>query len=150
MKDEIADQVDVETAEVDGSNLQDSVLRVNELNVESSEEKISTRKQSNKKRPSSPLGQAVSGNSVDTVRLSAIIFKNMFAKKSMSVHHVQRRLGELGYHDAWSDIDGWYGDLTKTAIAEYQSDYGIAGDGDVNMETLESLFIDDENVEVTE
>lgn len=99
-----------------------------------------------KKRPASPKGQAVSGGDVDTVRLSACIYKNTFARKSLSVYHVQRRLNELGYRDAYTDKTGWYGDLTKAAVAAYQAAEGLAGEGLMTADTLRSLFADDPNV----
>lgn len=101
-------------------------------------------------RKPSPDGQAVSGGSVDTVSLAAIVYKNPYSRKSLSVHHVQRRLAELGYPDAYTDKDGWYGDLTKAAVAAFQADEGLAGDGVVDMDTLIALFHDDSNVEVAD
>jgi len=101
-----------------------------------------------KKRPASPKGQAVSGADVDDVRLSACVYKNTFARKSMSVYHVQRRLSELGYRDAYTDKTGWYGDLTKAAVAAYQTAEGLAGEGLMTADTLRSLFADDPNVRV--
>jgi peptidoglycan hydrolase-like protein with peptidoglycan-binding domain len=100
-----------------------------------------------KRRPS-PSGQAVSGQDVDDVSLSRIVFKNQFARKSLSVHHMQRRLAELGYADAYTDKDGWYGDLTMRAVAAFQADEGLAGDGLVDRTTLDALFYDDPNVRV--
>jgi peptidoglycan hydrolase-like protein with peptidoglycan-binding domain len=100
-----------------------------------------------KRRPS-PGGQAVSGQDVDDVSLERIVFKNVFARKSMSVHHMQRRLAELGYADAYTDKDGWYGELTMMAVAAFQADEGIAGDGIANRATLDALFYDDPNVRV--
>jgi hypothetical protein len=101
-----------------------------------------------KRRDPSPAGAAVSGNETDNVSLAACVFKNKAAKKSLSIHHVQRRLTELGYPDAYTDKDGWYGDLTLAAVAQYQSDEGLDGEGVITMETLESLFADDCNVTV--
>lgn len=102
------------------------------------------------KRAPSPAGAAVSGNEHDTVSLAACVFKNKMQKKSLSVHHVQRRLAELGYPDAYTDKDGWYGDLTMQAVRQYQEAEGIDGDGVINIETLRSLFDDDRNVIVAE
>lgn len=102
-----------------------------------------------KRRVPSPTGQAVGGGDVDTVYLSKCVFKNSAARKSLSVHHVQRRLSELGYRDAYTDKDGWYGDLTKAAVLAYQRDCGIAGDGIIDADTLNSLFEDDPNVDVS-
>lgn len=88
----------------------------------------------------------VSNNIVDYVRLSAIIYKNMLARKSLSVHHLQRRLNELGYTEAFADRDGFYGDKTKEAIGRFQGDNNLPGGGTANRETLELLFTGDPNV----
>jgi peptidoglycan hydrolase-like protein with peptidoglycan-binding domain len=100
-------------------------------------------------RKPSPAGAAVSGGETDNVSLAACVFKNKMQKKSLSVHHVQRRLAELGYPDAYTDKDGWYGDLTRAAVSQYQDAVGISNDGIIDMMTLESLFSDDRNVNVT-
>ena len=91
---------------------------------------------------------AVSGNAVDDVLLSQCVYKNMYARKSLSVHHVQRRLVERGYTNAVGDKDGWYGDLTKDAVASFQKAHGIEGAGTMNAATLTALFDGDENVNV--
>lgn len=109
-----------------------------------------TSKQHVPRRAPSPLGQAVSGNDVDTISLASCVFKNKFAQKSLTIHHVQRRLIELGYPDAYNDRDGWYGDLTKLAVAAYQKDNGLDGDGVIDLVTLQSLFADDKNVAIEE
>jgi peptidoglycan hydrolase-like protein with peptidoglycan-binding domain len=100
------------------------------------------------KRKPSPRGQVVGGGDVDEVRLSAMVYRNPAARKSLSVHHLQRRLAELGYPDAHTDKDGWYGDLTRKAVVEYQRDNGLGGDGVADAATLEHLFADDPNVAV--
>jgi hypothetical protein len=98
-----------------------------------------------------PAGDAVVGNGVvDTVKLSAIVYKNLYAKKSLSVHHLQRRLGELGYAEALSDKDGWFGDRTKLALARFQSSKKVGADGVPDLATLKKLFAGDPNVEVAE
>jgi hypothetical protein len=99
-------------------------------------------------RAASPLGAVVSGEKTDNVSLASCVIKNKFARKSLSVHHVQRRLEELGYKDAAADRDGWYGDLTMKAVKDYQAAEGLEASGVVNMETLNSLFHDDPNVVV--
>jgi murein L,D-transpeptidase YcbB/YkuD len=90
----------------------------------------------------------VSGNDVDTVKLSACVYKNMHSQKSLTVHHLQRRLAELGYPEADGDIDGFYGDLTLNAVASFQKDKGIEGDGLMDEQTFSSLFAGDPNVVV--
>lgn len=96
--------------------------------------------------PPSTSGLAVSGNATDDVLLSQCVYKNIYARKSLSVHHVQRRLVEWGYRDGGSDKDGWYGDLTKDAVAAFQKARGIEGTGIMNADTLVALFDGDQNV----
>lgn len=52
------------------------------------------------------VSHVVSGDDVDLVRLSMCVYKNKHARKSLSVHHLQRRLTELGHPSAASDNDG--------------------------------------------
>lgn len=94
-----------------------------------------------------PAGPAVvSNNDVDDVLLANIIYKNLYARKSLSVHHLQRRLLELGYAEAGSDKDGYYGDRTKSALASFQKENKLEGEGMVNAQTLTLLFTGDPNV----
>lgn len=96
-----------------------------------------------------PAGPAVVSNKdVDDVFLSKIIYKNLYARKSLSVHHLQRRLNELGYVDAVKDKDGYYGDHTKSAVAKFQAENKLEGEGMVNARTLLILFTGDPNVTV--
>lgn len=99
-------------------------------------------------RAPSPAGQAVSGDNTDDVHLCHCIVKNVYSRKSLSVHHVQRRLIELGFAVAAGDKDGWYGDSTISAVKAYQAANGLAGDGTVDAATLDHLFADDPNVVV--
>lgn len=89
---------------------------------------------------------------VDIVRLSKCKYKNAAARKSLSVHHLQRRLNELGYADAWADKDGWYGDLTKLSVLKFQADAGLepVEPGIVDADTLQSLFVGDPTVAVSQ
>lgn len=84
----------------------------------------------------------------DDVLLSRCVFKSTATRKSLSVHHLQRRLAELGYPDAGSDKDGWYGDLTRMAVGFFQADHKLAGDGIVDAATLTAIFDGDNNVTV--
>jgi peptidoglycan hydrolase-like protein with peptidoglycan-binding domain len=90
----------------------------------------------------------VSGEATDAVHLSKCIYKNAFARKSLTVHHVQRRLVELGYKVVDSDKDGWYGDMTKLAVSQFQVDNGTEGDGVMDAATFSDLFAGDHNVTV--
>jgi peptidoglycan hydrolase-like protein with peptidoglycan-binding domain len=96
-----------------------------------------------------PAGPAVvSNNDVDDVVLAKIVYKNLYARKSLSVHHVQRRLIELGYAEAGKDKDGYYGDHTKTAVARFQKENKLEGEGMTDARTLILLFTGDPNVNV--
>jgi hypothetical protein len=90
----------------------------------------------------------VGGGETDAVMLSRCVFKNPAARKSLTVHHLQRRLVELGYHEADADKDGWYGDLTRNAVAAFQRDRGFDGEGLMNEQTLLAIFDGDANVTV--
>ena len=92
--------------------------------------------------------EAVSGNSVDEVLLANCIYKNVFARKSLSVHHLQRRLIELGFKDADADKDGWLGDETVAAIKKFQAAKGLDVTGTVDATTLTKIFEGDHNVQV--
>jgi hypothetical protein len=92
--------------------------------------------------------QAVSGNGVDEVFLANCIYKNVYARKSLSVHHLQRRLIELGFKDADADKDGWLGDETVSAIKNFQASKGLDVTGSVDATTLTKIFEGDHNVQV--
>jgi peptidoglycan hydrolase-like protein with peptidoglycan-binding domain len=97
--------------------------------------------------PATPNAVIGTGDT-DIVYLSKCIYKNMYARKSLTVHHLQRRLTELGYTVADSDKDGWYGELTKEAVAQAQKDLGIADTGIIDAGTFAAIFDGDHNVTV--
>lgn len=87
-----------------------------------------------------PMRGAVTG-AYDDVYLTKCVVKNMYNRKSLTVHHLQRRLWELGYKGAIADRDGYYGDLTIAAVAAYQADQGLElMDGTMDAETFMSVF----------
>jgi hypothetical protein len=90
----------------------------------------------------------VSGDDKDTVILANCVYKNVYARKSLTVHHVQRRLNELGYTEANADKDGWFGDLTKSATSKFQKDKGLPATGLMDADTFSKLFQGDPHVEV--
>lgn len=101
------------------------------------------------KKVSQPSAPAVVGaGDRDDVLLSRCEFKSKVTRKSLSVHHLQRRLAELGYRDAATDKDGWYGDLTRRAVGLFQTDRKLDGDGIVDAATLTAIFDGDSNVNV--
>ena len=91
---------------------------------------------------------AVSGEDVDDVILANCVYKNVYARKSLTVHHLQRRLIELGYKDADADKDGWLGDETVASIKDFQADKGMDVTGSVDADTFTKIFEGDVHVRV--
>lgn len=90
----------------------------------------------------------VSGDSVDTVFVSKVVVHNRAQKKSLSVHHVQRRLSEWGFVGAFLDRDGYCGDNTVTALTEFQALAKLPETGKPDYQTLSALFEGDTNVKL--
>ena len=84
----------------------------------------------------------------DEVYLKQCVYKNMYARKSLTVHHLQRRLAELGYGDAAADRDGWYGDLTMESVKAFQGDNKLEATGITDADTFKRIFAGDPNVKV--
>jgi hypothetical protein len=97
---------------------------------------------------SQQASQAVSGDDVDDVILANCVYKNIYARKSLTIHHLQRRLIELGYKDADADKDGWLGDETVASIAKFQADKGLNATGLVDADTFMKIFEGDVHVNV--
>ena len=95
-----------------------------------------------------PVRHVVTNNDADPVYLSACVYENKYARKSLTVHHVQRRLADLGYNDAVGDKDGWYGELTALAVKAFQKSKGLDSTGLMDEATFTKLFDGDSNVEV--
>ena len=88
----------------------------------------------------------VSGGVVDEVRLSAVVYRNVMSRKSLTVHHLQRRLNELGFTSAYLDKDGWFDEGTKSAIRLFQEANGLPPTGMVDADTMTKIFDGDPNV----
>ena len=96
-----------------------------------------------------PSEKHVIGNGdADDVYLAKCIYKNIYERKSLTIHHLQRRLEELGYNDVVGDKDGWLGELTMIAIEKFQQDKGLASTGTVDADTFRKIFEGDSNVNV--
>ena len=89
---------------------------------------------------------AVSGKAKDDVMLSRCAYKSAVTRKSLTVHHVQRRLIELGYVEVVADKDGWYADATRDAVAKFQATINVEATGVMDAVTFAALFADDTNV----
>lgn len=84
----------------------------------------------------------------DDVYLAKCIYKNIYERKSLTIHHLQRRLEELGYKDVVGDKDGWLGELTMLSVEKFQKDKGLKSTGKVDAETFKRIFEGDSNVNV--
>lgn len=101
-----------------------------------------------KRAAKSGVGIVVSGTGSDDVRLDMCIYKNPATRKSLSVHHLQRRLVECGFNEAGTDKDGWYADATKRAVEQYQAANNRAVTGAVDADMLTALFADEPFINV--
>lgn len=95
-----------------------------------------------------PARHVITDGNADPVYLASCVYMNKFNKKSLTVHHVQRRLVELGYKDAVGDRDGFYGELTFEAVKAFQKDGRLEPTGLMDATTFTKLFAGDSNVEV--
>jgi hypothetical protein len=84
----------------------------------------------------------------DDVYLAKCVYKNIYERKSLTIHHLQRRLEELGYNDVVGDKDGWLGELTMMSVEKFQKDKGLAATGKVDADTFRKIFEGDSNVNV--
>ena len=91
---------------------------------------------------------AVAGLDQDEVHLANCVYMNRATRKSLSVHHLQRRLTELGFNDADADKDGWYGELTKLAVEKFQNSKGLTATGLLDEETFTLIFAGDPHVNI--
>jgi hypothetical protein len=93
---------------------------------------------------------AVVGNGdTDEVHLASVVYKNKYARKVLTIHHLQRRLMELGYTDGYyGDKDGYYGDPTKNSVAAFQKDRNLGDNGLMDPDTFSAIFDGDPNVTV--
>jgi hypothetical protein len=96
-----------------------------------------------------PAEKHVVGNGdADDVYLAKCVYKNIYERKSLTIHHLQRRLEELGYKDVIGDRDGWLGELTMISVEKFQQDKGLAATGTVDADTFRKIFEGDTNVNV--
>lgn len=92
--------------------------------------------------------KAVTESGVDDVYLSRCVYRNMRNTRSLTVHHLQRRLQEEEHHEAVQDRDGFYGDHVRNAVREYQEANGLTVTDHIDAATFEKIFENDSNVRV--
>lgn len=129
-------------------------MNENEEIVEAATEQVAEAKTSKAVKPKADAEVEATADTeatradADVVYLSRCVFKNKFARKSFTIHHLQRRLHDLGFKDAYSDRDGWYGDLTAKSVREFQESRGLNATGTMDAETFSSIFEGDSSVVV--
>ena len=97
----------------------------------------------------SPPGLVIGGGLTDDVLLSRLAL-NGPKRKSLSVVHLQRRLGELGFSEAtaeWIAIPGVRGPLTVRAVHAWQAANGYP-ESELTGEQATVIFEHDRNVTV--
>lgn len=108
-----------------------------------------TRKAEPKPKDPSAPGAVVSPHSdTDPVRHAQAIYESKHSRKSLTVHHLQRRLTDLGYAEAAADRDGWYSAYTALAVTNWQKDKGYEETGLITRDQFAEVFDGDVNVEV--
>lgn len=116
--------------------------------VDDKPKRKSTTKEKQPAKPVKAANHVVGGGDKDDIYLSAAVYKHPTQRKSLTVHHLQRRLAEYGYGEAMGDKDGWYADNTKVAVTNYQQANQLEATGIVDAATFEMLFAGDHNVRV--
>lgn len=97
-----------------------------------------------------PKDAVVGGGDTDPVIYSRVTPEGRKkTRKSLTVHHLQRRLAWLGHAQAASDMDGAYGALTASAVADWQREREYIVTGDLTHEQFLEVFADDPNVTAT-
>lgn len=94
--------------------------------------------------PKSPYAVVTRGVT-DAVKVSVGFGSN----KSLSTHHVQRRLAERGYGEVYRDRDGFWRDGTQDALDAFATDAGFT-EGTPKRDVLASLFENDGNIHLEE
>jgi len=101
-----------------------------------------------KPKPRTPYA-VVGGGTTDEVLYSrAVPLERAKTRKSLTIHHLQRRLTELGFPEAGADLDGRWGMLTGRAVEAWQKDAGHEATGDLTAEQFTEIFSDDINVTI--
>lgn len=98
--------------------------------------------------PPSPKGQAVGKFHTDDVSVAILSNASPIRRKSLSVHHLQRRLAELGSNEAMATGGkGEYDELTAYAVADWQTRNGYPK-GALDATQVKAIFDNDSNVNV--
>ncbi len=90
-------------------------------------------------------GYAVVGKGVQDPVVASI---GAGSNKSLTVHHIQRRLVERGFGEVYRDRDGFWREGTTDALNAFKESQGLQ-DAE-HIDVLRALFENDDNVEIVE
>lgn len=117
----------------------------NSMSPEPTPEKKPARKKATPAKPYAVVGR---GETDPVLYSRAVKADNAKTRKSLTIHHLQRRLKELGHPEAYADIDGLWGALTTRSVEAWQKEAGHPVTGDLSPEQFAEIFADDINVTV--
>lgn len=92
-------------------------------------------------QPSTGAAEAKSVADDYKIKLDGLSLK--YEDDNDNVKAMQQRLFDLGYVDDKENITGYYGDISKAAVTEFQKKNGIKESGTADNETLTKLFSSD-------
>jgi hypothetical protein len=103
-------------------------------------------KQTRKPKPREPYAVVGHGDTDEVLYSRAVPLERAKTHKSLTIHHLQRRLTELGYPEAGADLDGRWGALTGRAVTDWQTASGYEATGELTPEQFLEIFSEDINV----
>lgn len=103
-------------------------------------------KPARKAKPREPYAVVGNGATDEVLHSRAVPLERAKTRKSLTIHHLQRRLTELGYPEAGADLDGRWGLLTGRAVTAWQKDSGHEPTGELTGVQFLEIFADDINV----
>ena len=86
-----------------------------------------------------PVAEVVPFPTAQTLKVSLLVYSPT-RKNSGSVAMLQKRLSDVGYAAARSDLRGWFHDGTRAALEKWQSENGLDVTGTAEFEDMRYLF----------
>lgn len=142
----ISDEPTTPEAEADAPAVAESDISM--YPAEAAPEPKPAKKAPRKPKPREPYAVVGRGETDEVLYSRAVPLERAKTRKSLTIHHLQRRLTELGYPEAGADLDGRWGALTGRAVTDWQKASGHEATGDLTAEQFAEIFSDDINVTV--
>lgn len=99
-----------------------------------------------KPKPREPYAVVGGGDTDEVLHSRAVPLERAKTRKSLTIHHLQRRLTELGFPEAGADLDGRWGALTGRAVTAWQEKNGHEPTGELTGPQFLDIFSEDINV----